>query len=194
MAALYIDPRGPYPKLAGVDCWDEARDARNYPGPFPVVAHPPCGRWCRLAGMVEARYGYRKGDDGGCFAAALASVRRMGGVLEHPAWSDAWPAHGLPRPTTFGWQRSLFSREWVCEVSQCAYGHRGQKLTWLLYVGDTPPRSPDWSRPAWRGVVSGARNRCGRPLTERIWGDEAKRTPPTFAEFLVSLARSSVAA
>lgn len=22
IAALYIDPKGPYPKLSGVDCWD----------------------------------------------------------------------------------------------------------------------------------------------------------------------------
>jgi hypothetical protein len=27
VAALYIDPRGPYPIMPGVDCWDEARDS-----------------------------------------------------------------------------------------------------------------------------------------------------------------------
>jgi len=79
IAALFVDARGCYAGLPDVDVWDEARDARLYPGPHPVVAHPPCTRWCRLAGLVEARWGHKRGDDGGCFASALASVRRWGG-------------------------------------------------------------------------------------------------------------------
>ena len=98
IAALFVEPRGEYSKFPGVDLWDQSRDARLYSGPHPVVAHPPCGRWCQLAGLVEARWGHKRGDDGGCFAAALAAVRRWGGVLEHPAWTKAWPAHGLAVP------------------------------------------------------------------------------------------------
>src|SRR5512144_3121993 len=96
VAALYIDPRGPYPKMADVDCWDESRDARLYDGPWPVVAHPPCQRWTNFAALNFKRYGgehNRPGNDGGCFRSALASVRAWGGVLEHPAFSNAWPAH-----------------------------------------------------------------------------------------------------
>lgn len=77
IAALYIDPRGPYPKMQGVECWDEKRDARLYAGPWPVVAHPPCERWGRWAGE-------RLGDDGGCFAAALGAVRTWGGRARAP--------------------------------------------------------------------------------------------------------------
>ncbi len=102
IAALYVHRNGVYYGLPHVDPWDEARDARRYDGPHPVVAHPPCSRWCRLAGLVEARWGHKRGDDGGCFAAALASVRKWGGVLEHPAYSDAWPAHDLNAPPTGG--------------------------------------------------------------------------------------------
>ena len=103
IAALYVQPRGIYstPDLVpGVqmELWDEARDARTYAGPWPVVAHPPCARWCLLAAFVESRHPHlRKGDDGGTFAAALGAVRRWGGVLEHPAYSHAWPAHDLLR-------------------------------------------------------------------------------------------------
>ena len=81
IAALYVQTNGCYYGLPDVDPWDEARDARKYAGPWPVVAHPPCARWCRLAGLVESRYGIKKHEDGGTFASALANVRRVGGVL-----------------------------------------------------------------------------------------------------------------
>lgn len=45
IAALYVQTGGCYFGLPGVDPWDEARDARKYAGPYPVVAHPPCQRW-----------------------------------------------------------------------------------------------------------------------------------------------------
>src|SRR5215472_11710687 len=96
IAALYVERGGVYWDLPGVDAWDEERDARLYAGPWPVVAHPPCQRWCLLAGLVEHMYGYKRGDDGGTFAAALESVRRFGGVLEHPAYSAAWAEFDLP--------------------------------------------------------------------------------------------------
>lgn len=79
IAALFVQTNGAYFGLDDVDPWDEARDARKYAGPYPVVAHPPCSRWCRLAGLVEARWGHKRGEDGGCFASALASVRKWGG-------------------------------------------------------------------------------------------------------------------
>ena len=142
VAALYVQTGGAYYGLPDVDPWDEARDARLYEGPWPVVAHPPCARWCRLAGLVEARWGHKKGDDGGTFAAALAAVRRWGGVLEHPAYSDAWGAFDLPKPARGGWTSSLTSPGWATEVSQSAYGHRARKRTWLYYVGEEPPPIP----------------------------------------------------
>jgi hypothetical protein len=48
VAALYVEPQGCYVGVPGVDPWDEARDARTYAGPHPVVAHPPCQRWGRF--------------------------------------------------------------------------------------------------------------------------------------------------
>ena len=79
VAALYVDPRGPYPKLLGPEmCWDEQRDARTYAGPWPVVAHPPCGPWGRLRHMCTKQ-------DGSLAMLAIAQVRRWGGVLEQPA-------------------------------------------------------------------------------------------------------------
>ena len=121
VAALYVDLDGPYPTIPGVECWDESRDARTYPGPHPVVAHPPCARWCKMAKFVESEHGHKVGDDGGTFAAALAATRKWGGVLEHPAWSLAWPRFGLVNPPSFGWARGATlmgtaGRSWLVEV------------------------------------------------------------------------------
>ena len=134
VAALFVSSPGPYIGLPDVDAWDVSRDARRYAGPWPVVAHPPCARWCLLAGLVEARYGIRRGDDGGCFAAALAAVRTWGGVLEHPAYTEAFHAYGLPAPASAGgWQRVICGG-WVAHVEQGHYGHQARKATWAVRV------------------------------------------------------------
>lgn len=104
VAALFVEKRGVYSGLEDVEVWDEARDARIYDGPHRVVAHPPCQRWGRYwHGGPSVRVRKTKGDDNGCFASALASVRRWGGVLEHPEASAAWAAFGLAAPPQERW-------------------------------------------------------------------------------------------
>jgi hypothetical protein len=49
IAALYVETGGCYFGLPDVDPWDQARDARLYAGPWPVVAHPPCQMGAVLA-------------------------------------------------------------------------------------------------------------------------------------------------
>lgn len=145
VAALYVANGGVYYGLPGVDPWDEARDARLYAGPWPVVAHPPCQRWGRYwHGGPSVRVRKVKGDDGGCFAAALASVRRWGGVIEHPEASAAWAAFGLTAPVRGGWQPAGDWRGWTCCVEQGHYGHRARKATWLYACGVTSLPSLPW--------------------------------------------------
>lgn len=193
IAALYVQPNGCYANLEGVDPWDEARDARLYAGPWPVVAHPPCSRWCRLAGLVEARYGHKKGDDGGCFASALESVRKWGGVLEHPAYTDAWVAFDLPSPPKGGgWHRALCGG-WVAHVEQGHYGHRARKATWLYAHGvqDLPKLRWGQGGPG-KALVSWCRNRQGleTDTRPRVGKAQASKTPPEFRDLLLSIARS----
>ena len=146
VAALYVETDGPYSGLDGVDVWDEARDARMYSGPHPVMAHPPCNRWSVIASINQAMGRLKVGDDGGCFASALEAVREFGGVLEHPAKTFAWKHHGLLKPCSGGgWTRSLFDPGWVCEVDQCHYGHTANKMTWLYVIG-VNPESFIWKR------------------------------------------------
>lgn len=190
VAALYIDPRGPYPKLLGPElCWDKVRDARTYAGPWPVVAHPPCSRWCQLAPLNQALHGYKVGDDDGCFASALAAVRTYGGALEHPAFTYAWRAHGLIDPIRGAWQRCI-DGGWVTQVSQAVFGHRGRKLTWLYYFGAAAPETTDWSIPAHTAVVSSLTNH-GSVNPNRLGPSEAKRSPVAFAKWLIALAEQA---
>lgn len=194
IAALYVETGGVYSGRSDVDPWDKARDARLYAGPHPVVAHPPCSRWCRLAWLVQARWGHRIGEDGGCFAAALAAVREYGGVLEHPAWSLAWPRFGLPiPPRSGGWQRGICGG-WSAHVEQGRYGHPAKKATWLYAYGTDLP-ALRWGSIAGQrssSLVSWCGNRVrtgeARP---RVGHQLAARTPPEFCDVLLAMARSA---
>lgn len=192
VAALFVSPTGVYAGLHDVDVWDEARDARTYAGPYPVVAHPPCDRWCQMAPVNQARYGHRIGDDGGCFASALESVRRWGGVLEHPALTLAWETFGLPRPHSGGGWSRAFCGGWVAHVEQRHYGHRARKATWLYSYGFNPPALMWGPGPEPEAWISADRPRA--ELAARGIGQlskrEAKATPIPFRDLLLDMARS----
>jgi hypothetical protein len=189
VAALFVQTNGTYFGLPGVDPWDQARDARTYHGPYPVVAHPPCSRWCKpLAKVNQTRYGHKIGDDGGCFKRALQSIIIWGGVLEHPANSYAWDHFNLPKPKRGEWTQTPGGSAWVTEVSQSAYGHQARKKTWLMYYGPRPP-DLDWSDPKGTHLTSWLQ-RTSR-VAPRITKKEADKTPPAFRDLLLSLARSA---
>lgn len=203
IAALFVDPRGAYADLPGVEIWTESTlqqsllggrvraDARRYDGPHRVVAHPPCSRWCRLAGLVEARWGLKRGEDGGCFAAALAAVRRWAGVLEHPAYSDAWAAFDLPRPSRGGGWTQGACGGWACHVEQGRYGHPAKKATWLYAFGVELPEmrwgfEADSASKAW--VSWCGNNTRGAGPRPRVGKREASKTPEAFRDVLISIA------
>lgn len=179
VAALYVETGGIYYGLPGVDPWDEERDARLYEGPHPVVAHPPCTRWS----ILGACRGYRDGEDGGCFEAALTAVRAYGGVLEHPRYSLAWQRFGLPKPSVGGWTSAMDDIGWTTEVDQANYGHEGRKPTWLYYVGDNPPPLL-WGPPA--KSVPRLRDLPGRG--NGFW---RSRTPEAFRDVLIWMAEDA---
>lgn len=190
IAALFVETGGAYFGLEGVDPWDMKRDAMQYAGPWPVVAHPPCARWCRLARLVESRGGKRAGDDGGTFASALATVRRYGGVLEHPAYSRAWATFGLPAPHPEGWQRTICGG-WVAQVEQAHYGHKARKATWLYAVRCDWLPSLRWG--AAQGVefgMSSLHSTKKGPRLPEIRKSLRSRTPDQFRDLLIGMARS----
>lgn len=175
VAALYVDPKGPYPSLVR-DWYDEARDARTYAGPHPVIAHPPCGPWGRLRFLCTKQ-------DKSLGPHAVEMVRRWGGVLEHPKDSTLWRACRMPLP---GWLPDEYGgRTYV--LRQVSWGHACDKPTWLYVVG-VPAKV----------VVAGLRS--GGKATHRVTpgprgpqlpsasSKVARCSPRPFAEWLVSLA------
>ena len=201
IAALYIEPDGVYANAPGIDAWCEMRDARCYAGPYPVVAHPPCQRWGRFwHGSTRKPHQFKMGDDNGCFAAALAAVRKWGGVIEHPADSHAWKHFGLMPPKRFaGWQPAG-DGGWTCYVEQGHYGHMSRKPTWLYVHGIERRRLPElnWTRGEQR-LHPTALARYGYAKARRIGitamvggKDKTKirnATPREFRDVLISIAK-----
>jgi hypothetical protein len=202
IAALYVQTNGCYYGLDGVDPWDVVRDARNYTGPWPVVAHPPCQRWGRYwSGGPSARIRRIKGDDNGCFSAALTAVRKWGGVLEHPEASHAWSAFGLNKPPrSGGWIPADFYGGWTCCVEQGHYGHRARKATWL-YSFLTGLPALQWGSCGVRerldeGFHSAEeRRRAVRTgVCQRLSARQRAATPLPFRDLLLSIARTAAVA
>lgn len=201
VAALYVAKGGCYFGLEGVDPWDEARDARLYAGPHPVVAHPPCERWGRYwSGGPSARVRRTKGDDGGCFAAALAAVREWGGVLEHPEASAAWRTFGINVPPREGaWITGGWDGGWTCCVEQAAFGHRARKATWLYAFGTRFLPTLPWGQTPGDFVrldvgyhSAEERRRAVRTgACQRLSAKQRAATPTAFRDLLLSIARSA---
>lgn len=204
VAALYVETDGVYFGVPGVDPWDELRDARFYPGPHPVVAHPPCQRWGRFwHGSTRKPHQYKLGDDGGCFKAALASLKRYGGVIEHPAHSKAFDAFGIRKPEQgAGWQHDSTHGLWVCYVEQGHYGHASRKATWLIACGMQRAELPElnWSKgeqrlPQWMVDRYGYEKARRIGVVAMIGGKDKTRirntTPEPFRDVLLAIARKA---
>ena len=201
VAALYVETDGCYFGLPGVDPWDKERDARSYAGPHPVVAHPPCQRWGRFwHGSPRKPHQFGLGEDGGCFAAALTAVRNHGGVLEHPADSQAWRWFGLTAPRRHaGWSKADELGGWTCYVEQGHYGHNARKPTWLYAVGIERPEL-NWSRGEQRldpvvlerhGYEYARRKGICSMIGGKRKTEIRNATPLGFRDLLLSMARTA---
>lgn len=209
VAALYVEPKGCYVGVPGVDPWDEARDARKYAGPHPVVAHPPCQRWGRFwHGSTRKPHQYKLGDDGGCFGAALDAVRSWGGVIEHPADSHAWECFGIEKPPRAGgWVPARKfaapgTEDWTCCVYQGHYGHASGKATWLYVSGVDRGDLPElkWGKteqrlPQWMVDRYGYKKARRIGVVAMVGGKNKtairNATPIPFRDLLLSIARQA---
>jgi hypothetical protein len=125
------------------------------------------------------------------YAAALESLRRCTGILEHPAYSKAFKVYNIPAPPKVGWLQ-VGQNEWICQVEQGHYGHPARKATWLLFVGPDRPPEIIWGpspqrlpakRLGERGYESA--RRCG--MVANLSHKQRQQTPIAFRNLLLSL-------
>lgn len=183
VAVLFARADSIYKTISGLDVFDLARDARTYKGELPVVAHPPCRAWGRLRHFAKPRP-----DEKMLACFAIDTVRRVGGVVEHPASSSLWETCGLPRPGAgfddYG--------GWSLEVPQKWWGHLAAKNTWLYIVGVSPRSIPDIPftlGEASHVVASSSLKKGGREIRRELPRHLREATPPAFATWLVELAK-----
>jgi len=198
IAALFVERGGPYFGRHDVDPWGKERDARLYAGPWPVVAHPPCGQWGNLRHLFVPNR--ERIQDADCGPIAVDIVRRYGGVLEQPAGSKLFDECACAKPhlspDTFVEDRH---GGYAIEVCQVEWGHPARKRTWLYLVGIPRPRvAPPFPGRTPTHWVSGGRTheRKGSggvvlPGIKVCSAQQRRRTPPAFADWLIALSHQA---
>lgn len=168
-------------KSMGLDVWDIDRDAMNFFGSNPVIAHPPCRMWGKLSYFAKPR----PGEENTAFH-AIDRVRQNGGILEHPAYSKLWKVAGLPRPGAgcdeFG--------GYTIDIDQSWFGHKARKRTWLYIVGVKQSELPliPLSLDAIQYVVTCSKRKHGDNLKE-VKKSEREHTPEKLAKWLIETAK-----
>ncbi|KAB0547869.1 hypothetical protein F7R01_10215 [Pseudomonas argentinensis] len=181
VAVLFARSDSIYKTLSATDVWDAQRNALNWPGGAPVVAHPPCRAWGRLRTFAKPRPGEKE-----LALWAVDKIRSHGGVLEHPASSLLWKEKPLPEP---GEQDDW--NGWTLVISQWWWGHRAEKLTRLYICGAKPSELPPM--PYRMGEASHviAQSSLNQHLRRRpeVSKKEREATPVELATWLIEVAR-----
>lgn len=174
IAILCCEKRSYYKRLAGLDCYDQARDARTFEGGMPVICHPPCRGWSNtLSHLARPEPGEK---ELGLLCAEW--LRREGGVLEHPAHSRLFAAAGLPRPGDPLSPDGLFT----IAAPQCLWGYPMLKPTWFCFSRLTPAQVQPPSRDIPENLPN---SQIFQSMTSR----QRSQTTPELCHWLVGLVR-----
>jgi hypothetical protein len=182
ISALYVRNDSIYKQLE-IDCWDVERDARNWPGGNPIIAHPPCRAWGQLAHLAKPREGEK-----GLAIHAIGLIRMWGGILEHPRTSKLWRELNLPMPgvlDNYGGYTLLVNQNW--------WGHKAEKKTFLYIVGcpqkELPPIPISFDAIQYT-IASKIKKKSGRRQKKEITKKEREQTPIEFAKWLITVAEN----
>jgi len=184
IAILFACKNSIYKTLPGVDVFDIERDATTFSGLYPVVCHPPCRSWGRLAHRANPRPGEKE-----LALFAVDIVRRNGGILEHPAYSKLWAVKGLPIPGAGYDEYKGFS----ISVDQSWWGHRAKKASWFYICGldkDQLPALPMNFDAIQRTISSRIKKKDNHPgWKPELPKSEREKTPSDLAKWLVESAQ-----
>ena len=179
VSALFVRNDSIY-KTLGVDCWDKNRNALDWPGGNPIIAHPPCRAWGQLSHMAKPEPGEKE-----LAFFAINMIRKHGGILEHPRASKLWPKY-LPLPGRV----DKYSGYSIC-VDQFWWGHKAKKNTLLYIVGlslNELPVMPMKFDAVQYTVSSKIKKKSGRRTKKEITKNEREATPIDFAKWLIEVA------
>lgn len=172
VAVLFARHDSVYKTLPGCEVFDKSRNAMSFRGNMPVIAHPPCRTWGKLAHFAKAPI-----HEPAYASWAVQQVRLYGGVLEHPLNSKLWRKSRLP-----DFKKINIDRwgGWTLSTVQWWFGHLSLKPTLLYIVGISPNDIP---RQEYRLIDFSLRT------VESLSKRQRELTPVAFAEWLVEIAR-----
>jgi hypothetical protein len=181
VVVLYARRDSIYKTIPNCDVWDEDRDARNYVGDDPIIAHPPCRSWSRMKAFATNTKPWERD----LARSAVALIRKNGGVLEHPAFSDLWKDQNMPRPGSWDEYGG-----WTLPILQYWWGHPANKATWLYIVGVGQKEIEPIP------LVLGDSELVVGTSSKKRWKKEIPKsarehTPPELAKWLVRMAQNA---
>lgn len=166
ITVLYTRQNSKYNKYL-LDTWDSKRNALNWPGGNPIIAHPPCRAWGDLYKMAKPRPGEKQ-----LAIHSIIMARLWGGVVEHPRKSKLWKTMQLPIPG----QTDQYGG-WTLCINQKDFGHRANKKTFLYIVGCKPKEIPE---------IELNLNQAQTTI-EKMGRAERESTPEKLIEWLIQL-------
>lgn len=111
-----------YFNIEGLDIWTQERNAYNYTGNNPIIAHPPCAQWSRLHKFAKENKNEKE-----LALHCWDLVNKNGGILEHPSGSHLFKYVGADTKK-------------ILLVNQYWWGFPARKKT-LLYFHNVEPLS-----------------------------------------------------
>lgn len=161
---LFVANKSFYKTDTRFDSFDIKRDALNYHGHLPFIAHPPCRLFSRLRGLStapssEKRFAYW----------VVKKVRSLGGVVEHPYDSLLFKELRFEKPLVVDKYGGF-----TLVLDQFDFGFYTRKRTRLYIVGIKPSQLP----------VQPLRFELSNRKFSNLTKTQKSQTMPLFADFL----------
>lgn len=172
---LFTQKKSLYNNFEIFDCYDEKRNAFNFSGRCPVIAHPPCRLFSRLRKFSKADVSEKK-----CAFFALSQVRMFGGILEHPRSSTLWQDGNFDLSGNLD-QYGGFLRS----VNLSWFGFPAEKKTMLYFVGISPSVLPPFPLDLSAPHLSVGTSKCKR-LPE-IKKSSRSETPDQMIKYFIQV-------